>query len=83
MANNLKKIREERKISLEDLAKKIGTTRQNVSYYETGRMTASFAEKCAVALDVSAIDILGKDAITVSKLTPEDKEKLLKIIKEF
>ena len=59
MRNNLKKLRKERNLKQIDLAKKIGVTRQSMSYYELGisRPSLDNAKKIADILDCTIEDI--------------------------
>lgn len=59
MKNNVLKLRKEMKLTQEDLAKKVGVTRQTIISIEQGKYVASLplALKMAVLFDVSVEDI--------------------------
>lgn len=59
MKNNVLKLRKEMKLTQEDLAKKVGVTRQTIISIEQGKYVASLplALKMAVLFDVPVEDI--------------------------
>ena len=64
LCNNLKKIRKERGLTLEELAKRIGTSKQTIQRYENGviaNVPPEKIEKLAEALAVSPSELMGWD----------------------
>lgn len=60
MSNNIKKIRESKKISRKELAKMVGTTYATIQRFETNERNVSFKwlEKIAEALSCSKTDLI-------------------------
>lgn len=60
--DKIKKIREERKLSQDDLAKRLGVTRAVISQYETGKRQPKLDQlkKIAAALNCSYLDLIGE-----------------------
>ena len=80
-SGRLKKIRESKKLSQSDLAKKTGLQAAAVSHFETGQRKPSFdnLKKLADALSVSIDYLLGRDVTQTSTGTQNlfrDFEKL-------
>lgn len=94
IGNNIMLLRKQKKWSQNDLAKRIGTSREIISKYEKEDVIPSveIAEKIADAFEVSLDYLVGKgqnskfDKITLKRLqeihdlTPDIKEKLFFII---
>ena len=81
--NTIRAIREENGWTLEEMARKLGTTKQALSYYERGMRTpkvtvaAKFAEKLNVPLET----LIGIDAIEVEPIqNNEPKTQEAKIL---
>lgn len=83
MGNNLAKIRGQHRISQTDLAEKIGVTKQGLCFNEKGKCSVQMAEKVAAELQENVFYVLGTDAFVVEPKTEEDKEIIIKIIKEL
>ena len=81
--NNLKKIRGKHEISQEELARKIGVTKQIISISEVGKISGKSALKIAKVLDENVFDILGFDAFVVLPETVEDIEALKRTLDEL
>lgn len=66
MSNNIKKARIEAGLTQDELAAKLGTTRQNISLYENGKTEPKLSmwQKLAEILDVSPFYLQGADAST-------------------
>ena len=83
MGNNLAKIRGQHRISQTALAEKIGVTKQGLCFNEKGKCSVQMAEKVAEELHENVFYVLGADAFVIEPKTEEDKEILIKIIKEL
>lgn len=83
MGNNLAKIRGLHRISQTDLAESIGVTKQGLCFNEKGKCSVQMAEKVAKKLNENVFYVLGTDAFVIEPKTEEDKETLIKIIKEL
>ena len=62
LSNKLKELRKAKKMTLEELAEKIGTSRQTIHRYETGKITNIPPEKVealALALDTTPSALMG------------------------
>lgn len=77
--NNLKKIRGQKCITAKELCRRIGVSRQLLSYYENNhtKLSKKIALRCANELGVSVFEILGKDVFTILPSTEEDKAIVL------
>jgi phage repressor protein C with HTH and peptisase S24 domain len=73
---HLKEIRKARKLTLEQLAKKVGTTKSNLSLIENGKISMSVdkAEKIANILNCHTTDLTGG-----TKFNPEITTKMIAI----
>lgn len=62
-ADNLKRIRKQKKISQESLAASINKTQQTISWYESGKVYPSIKviEKLSNTLGVSVLQLLDED----------------------
>ncbi len=82
LSNKLKELRKEKKLTLEDLAQKLGTSRQTIHRYETGKITNIPPEKVetlALALGTTPADLMGwGDSVTPAyeNIRPIIKKKL-------
>lgn len=83
MGNNLAKIRGQHRISQTELAERIGVTKQGLCFNEKGKCSVQMAEKAAKELHENVFYVLGTDAFVIEPKTEEDKEILIKIIKEL
>lgn len=83
MGNNLAKIRGRHQISQTELAAKIGVTKQGLCFNEKGKCSIQMAEKVAEVLHENVFEILGTDAFVAEPKTAQDKEILIKIIREL
>ena len=83
MGNNLAKIRGQHRISQTDLAERIGVTKQGLCFSEKGNCSVQMATKVANELHENVFYVLGTDAFVLKPQTEEDKEILIKIIKEL
>lgn len=74
--NNLKKLRKEKGLLQDDVAKALGLTRPAYSHYETGRRVpdAAMLEKLADLFGVTTDDILGRNSQPVGKTIEEIPE---------
>lgn len=65
----LKKIREQKKMTQEQLAQRSGISRRMISKYEGGNARPRFdaAEKIAAALDISVSELLGESGTLVAE----------------
>ena len=74
--NNLKKLRKEKGLLQDDVAKALGLTRPAYSHYETGRRVpdAAMLEKLADLFGVTTDDILGRNSQLVGKTIEEIPE---------
>lgn len=69
LSSNLKRLRQEIGMSLEDLAQAVGTSRQNIHRYEKGQIgsvSVEMVELLAKALGVEPSELLGWDGDTAS-----------------
>ena len=72
-SNNLKIIREERKISQQEIADKIGVDRSAISYWESGKSDPTMGNvvKLADILNVDILSLIGGD-LSFDNATPVD-----------
>lgn len=83
MTNNLRKIRGKHQITVTELAKRIGVSKQGLSLNEKGKISPNVALKAAEVLHENVFEILGESAFVILPKTEEDKAALIKIIKEL
>ena len=83
MGNNLSKLRGKHQLTLTEMAKKLGMTKQGLSFNEKVRISPKVAIKAAEILGENVFDILGSEALVIKPLTEEDKDILIKMIKEL
>ena len=83
MGNNLAKLRGQHQISQTALAGKIGVTKQGLCFNEKGKCSVEMAQKVAACLGENVFNVLGTDAFVIMPKTEEDKEILIRIIKEL
>jgi transcriptional regulator with XRE-family HTH domain len=64
--------RKDRGYSQEALAQLLGTTRNNIAYYErkAKNPTLEFIQRCAVVLEVSVADLIGAEAAKAAAKPP-------------
>lgn len=69
--NEIRKAREKQNLTLEELSKKCGVSKQNIYYYEIGRNRIKLDKyiKICEALDISVVEILEKVALEYIKLS--------------
>ena len=70
LANNLKRLRKEKKLTLEDIAEILGTSKQTIHRYENGIITNVPPEKVqslARVLEVTPSELMGWEPDTVPK----------------
>lgn len=74
--NNLKKLRKQKGLLQDDVARYLGLTRPAYSHYETGKRTpdASMLEKLADLFEVTTDDILGRNTQAIGKPVEEVPE---------
>ena len=65
LSENLKRIRAERRLTQEQLAKELGLSRQAICLYELGERTPSLKHACKIAnfLNVSLDEIVGRTPV--------------------
>ena len=81
-SSNLKKFRQYWDLKQEDLALKIGKTKQTVSSYETGRRQPDFItlKKIAEVLSVTTDELIGHDS---SEIISDEERKLIGVFREL
>ena len=72
MTNKIRDLRKQNGLSQQDLAKRIGTTGQQVGHLEAGRrkLTQGWMERLAVGLDCGPADLLGAANVSSNLLQP-------------
>ena len=72
MTNKIRDLRKQNGLSQQDLAKRIGTTGQQVGHLEAGRrkLTQGWMERLAVGLDCGPADLLGATNVSSNLLQP-------------
>ena len=72
MTNKIRDLRKQNGLSQQDLAKRIGTTGQQVGHLEAGRrkLTQGWMERLAVGLDCGPADLLGVANVSSNLLQP-------------
>ena len=83
MANNLAKIRGKHQMTQKDLAEKLEISTQGLCFSEKGKVSVKVAEKTAEILNENVFDILGSDALVLLPKNKQDKDILIKMIKEL
>lgn len=83
MGNNLAKIRGKYQLTQEELAKKVGVTKQGLCFNENGKLSVKLASAVAATLNENVFDVLGKDVFVLLPQTKEDKEALKRIVDEI
>lgn len=81
--NNLAKFRGKHQMTLTELAEKLGITKQALSLNEKNKISVKVAIKVANILHENVFEILGSDALVLLPLTEEDKETIIKMIREL
>lgn len=74
--NNLKRIRGEMCLTQDEFAKKLGTTRELVTYYEK-KLSVAKAIEIANKLKCNVFDLLGTDVLKVMPTTKQDIDYLM------
>ena len=80
MPNNIAKIRGKHQITQQELAKRLGITKQCLCYTEKTKCSLKVAKKIAMELNENVIDLLGEDALLVKPETEEDVNRLISIV---
>lgn len=82
--NNLRKIRKKKGLTQQELADMVGVSRQLICYMEKGKynITNSIIKKMSKALEISPVEIMGVDNFKFMPKTEEEKEYVIKIVKE-
>ena len=83
MANNLAFLRIKHGLTQKEFGKQIGMATHAVGYAEHHRCSVALAKKTAIALGENVFDVMGSDVLRILPTTDEEKEKLIKIIKEL
>lgn len=80
---NLKKIREEKKLSIRKMASLLNTSPSQVQYLENGErtLTLEWAQRLSQVLDCSPADILGYENLGIQPLTINESQSIEKIDK--
>ena len=81
--NNLALYRAKKGLNQRELGEKIGLTDASVSLLEHRALSVKHAKEIAPILDVNVFALLGTDVLKLVPQTEEDKEVLIKIIKEL
>ena len=82
MSNNLAKIRGKYQLTQEELANKVGVTKQGLCFNENGKLSIKLAAAVAETLNENIFDILGTDVFVVLPKTEADKEAFKKAVAE-
>ncbi len=80
VANNLKALRGKHGLSQNELAKKVGVSKQRISQAENGQLNPALAVKIADVLDENVFNVLGLSSFVVTPKTFQDKEILWAIL---
>lgn len=83
MANNIAYYRIKHGLTQKAFGQKVGMATHAVGYAEHHRCGVKLAQKTAVALGENVFDILGSDVLRVLPKTEEEKEIVIKMIKEL
>lgn len=81
--NNLAKYRGKHGLTQAEMAEKLKITKSGVCFFERNTISLKTAKKCAEILNENIFDILGTDSLVVLPQTEEDKQILIKMIKEL
>lgn len=81
--NNLEKLRGKHGLTVTELAKRIGVSKQSLSLNEKKRVNIKTAKKVAEVLNENVFDILGSDVLVLLPETEQDKEIIINMIKEL
>ncbi len=75
MTNRIRQIREDRGLSQQELADRVGTSNQQISLLERGerQLTANWMERLAKGLDVNPADLLGRAGDVEYKRPPKQR----------
>lgn len=80
MANNITKLRGKHQIAQNQLAEKIGVTKQCLCKSEQFKTSLKLAKKIANELDENVFDVLGSDALVILPTTKYEKNVLISMI---
>lgn len=80
--NAIQKLRIEHLFTLEEMAKKLGTTRQTVSNLEK-KATPKMVKKCSKIFNENVFKLFGSDVLKILPKTEEDKKILIEIIQNL
>lgn len=83
MANNIAFYRIKHGLTQKAFGEKIGMATHAVGYSENHRCSVALAKKTAIALGENPFNVLGSDVLRLLPTTEEDKEILIKMIKEL
>ena len=83
MANNIAFYRIQHGLTQKEFGEKIGMATHAVGYAENHSCTVKLAKETAALLDENPFRILGTDVLKLIPQTEEDKEILIKMIKEI
>lgn len=83
MSNNLALYRAKKGLNQRELGEKLGLTDASVSLLEHRALSVKHAQEIAPILGVNVFALLGTDVLKLVPQTEEDKEVLIKIIKEL
>lgn len=83
MANNLAYLRIKHGLTQKALADSVGIATHAVGYSENHNCTVKLAEKASVVLGENILEILGSDVLRVLPKNEEEKQILIKMIKEL
>lgn len=83
MANNLAYLRIQHGLTQKELATRVGIATHAIGYSENHNCTVKLAEKASVVLGENIFNILGPDVLKVLPRNDEEKEILIKMIKEL
>lgn len=67
IGNNIRKVRKQKNMTLQQLADILGCSQQNISQYETGKRKPKYdtLKKIIHALDVPLLEIVGEDELEI------------------
>lgn len=81
--NNLAFYRAKKGLNQRELGEKLGLTDASVSLAEHSKLPVKTALKASEILNVNVFSLLGTDALRIVPKTEEEKEALIKVIKEL
>ena len=83
MANNLATLRIKHGLTQKAFGEKVGMATHAVGYSENHRCSVDLAQKTSTVLGENVFEVLGSDVLRVLPQTEEDKQILIKMIKEL